>query len=144
MKKELSNFSTVMSEEPPIKFSIKCQKASNANLKLKEFKRVEKWDSLYKGISKVSKSKNIKDLINNLPKIIENLIGFDKFSLILVDPIIEEHLNISDTGSPRRDGLTIGKAFINGRWLKLLSMIAYPCSRPQFSTFTQLAVGRKT
>lgn len=110
---------------------------------VKPTKKIEKWDLLYKSMCTLSKLKTHREIIDKLPSILESLIEFDRFSIILLDPTFRQQLGIRRDKTYSEGGLNVGRVFYNGEWLSMLSVDRFPCSKPQFHSASQLVVGRK-
>lgn len=107
-------------------------------------KELDQWDELYQSMKKISKCKSHREVITTLPSLIETLIDFDKFSMIIADEKLEEFVGFQETNkNPNEYGFIVGRMFKNGKWIKILSVPKYEYSAPQFVSLMQLAVGRK-
>jgi hypothetical protein len=126
MRKKVSDAAPLLIEQP--------NNNPTTKIKLKESHKLEKWDALFQAMTVVLKCKNYKTVIKELPKLLENLIEYDKFSIL----IISKHFDLDFS-----EDLISGKVFFNGMWYKILSTHNHPCSKPQFSTLTQLIAGKK-
>ena len=87
--------------------------------------------------------KTHKEIINKLPEILESLISFDRFSIIILDSEFGEVLGLKTDRSYSENGLNIGRVFYNGEWLFILSVDKFICSKPQFQSINQFIAGRK-
>eukprot|EP00826_Nyctotherus_ovalis_P008190 TRINITY_DN12113_c0_g6_i2.p3 TRINITY_DN12113_c0_g6~~TRINITY_DN12113_c0_g6_i2.p3 ORF type:complete len:120 (-),score=36.30 TRINITY_DN12113_c0_g6_i2:877-1236(-) len=109
----------------------------------KVHKKQERWDALSQAIQNITKCVSQKDIVKKLPKIVQGLIDYDKFSIIFPDSPFYKTLNIKETSLPNESGLTVERAYHNGVWVKVISAFGYPCSAPAFASLAELLMGRR-
>lgn len=136
MQKKISNISNTMADETG-DLQMNTQPISIKEPELT--KRIEVWDNLYQALTKLGKSKTHKELFTLLPKVLSNLISFDKISLILFN---ERIISLFDSEG-ENDGLRIRKMFHNGGWIKVLNTNIFPLSNPQFQSIGEILIGKK-
>lgn len=109
----------------------------------KECKKMDRLDLLYQAMQKVSKFKTFKDIVNALPAMLETLIYFDKLAIIVPDMKFFNTLGFKEDNTTNEHGLSVGRMYHNGMWLKILTARTHPCSKPMFRNLNQLLLGRK-
>ena len=128
-----------------LKDSILLTESTRAKLKLtfSPTTKIGPWDTLSQAIHNINKCINSKEIIKKLPKILINLIDYDKFSIIFPDKVLYKTLNIKETNMSSEGGVNIERVYHNGVWVKVLSIVGCPCSMPAFNNLTELIVGRR-
>jgi len=110
---------------------------SKKGLGVKTCKKIEMLDLVYQYMGRLSRYKSFKEIINQIPSMLENLLTFDKLSIIVPDRELYKMLE-GDSMKFRSK-----KLFHNGNWIRILFTENYPCSGPQFRNLEQLSIGRR-
>jgi len=138
MQKNVSNTSNmIVSNTGDLQLTI--QSTSNKEPELG--RKIEALDTLYKSLTKLSKCRTHKELFIKLPKILSNLISFDKMSIIVIS---NKLAGIFEAKDVKGEGvIKIRDMFYNGIWIKVLNIGNFPFSNPQFNSLGQILIGKK-
>ena len=144
IQKKIENISNALNENLTSKLSGKSRGNSNGrDSKPHIQKKLEIWDHFHQVISKLSKCKTHKELIEKIPKALKSLISFDKMSIILVNKGFETSLGITENGGKFDGDVKLQSVFYSNGWIKVITSSQFGCSNPQFQSLGQLSIGQR-
>jgi hypothetical protein len=89
----------------------------------------------------LGKCKNYKELLLKLPEQLDSILEYDKMSIMLIgNSFLSIGMNEDELG---REGVVMERVFFGGAWYKMMHGANHQLSEPQYSNFTQLAIGSK-
>eukprot|EP00826_Nyctotherus_ovalis_P054099 TRINITY_DN7065_c0_g1_i1.p1 TRINITY_DN7065_c0_g1~~TRINITY_DN7065_c0_g1_i1.p1 ORF type:complete len:258 (-),score=84.74 TRINITY_DN7065_c0_g1_i1:1135-1908(-) len=122
-----------------IKIPGKSNLVTALDVKSKNFKKLERWETLNQAMIKLSKCKTHDDIIINVPSALEGILEFDKMSIIP----LSSKFTLNESSKLAENGLLSLKEFCLDKWIRVICSTQHPCSKLQFTSIAQLIAGRK-